>query len=216
MARGTKFGTIHSHRDLHLIQAAMEIEPAQPKLNLIDVPGADGAKDFSESPAGRVVYNTRKITWTFKLYPTDNWATKYTEVSNALNGISCQIVLDDDPDHYYQGRVSVDKYTVDSILHTITVVAICQPYKLRLTINRVSAPTTTEYTRLTLPNDRMPVVPEIKVTTETTLLWNGDTFTLSAGTHKLLGIQLVEGSNTLQAKSAVGGTITVTYRRGNL
>lgn len=131
MARGTDFGGIHSHRDLHLIQQEVEVDPAEPKLNLVEIPGADGAVDMTEQPAGRVTYSTRKITWTFALYPGENWDAKHRQVSNALNGRRCNITLDTDPDYYYQGRLSVTKHKVDYTLRQITVVAICQSYKLR-------------------------------------------------------------------------------------
>ncbi len=217
MARGTDFGGVHSYHDLHLVQATVEVEPAEPRLNFIDVPGADGAKDFSESPAGRVVFNTRQITWVFKLYPGDHWATKYRQVSNALNGRACHITLDDDPDYYYVGRLAVDKHTADGILHTITVVATCQPYKLKHTSAKMTAGLTTAYSTLRLLNDRMPVVPTIVTTASTTLLWNGNTFSVAAGTHRLLDIMLVEGVNVLQAKTVSGtGTITVSYKEGAL
>lgn len=217
MARGTDFGGVHSYRDLHLVQNPVNVEPAKPKLNFIDVPGADGSKDFTESPAGRVVFNTRKITWTFKLYPGDDWAAKYTEVSNAINGRACKITLDDDPDWYYVGRVSVDKHAADGILHTITVVATCQPYKLWQNELTATESLTTTYKTLLLTNNRMRVVPTIKVTAPTTLLWDGNTFSLAAGTHKILDIELTEGANYLQAKTTSGtGSITVTYRKGAL
>lgn len=217
MARGTDFGGVHSYHDLHLVQAAIEVEPAEPRFNFIDVPGADGAKDFSESPAGRVVFNTRTIKWTFKLYPGDHWATKYTQVCNALNGKACHITLDDDPDYYYVGRVMVEEHVADGILHTITVSATCQPYKLKHVGAMVTASLTTAYSTMKLVNDRMPVVPTIVTTAATTLLWDGNTFSLAAGTHRLLDIMLVEGVNTLQAKTVSGtGTITVTYREGSL
>ena len=212
MARGTDFGGVHSLRDLHLVQASLEVEPAKPKTNFIDVPGADGSKDFSESPAGRVVFETRKITWTFKLYPGDSWVSKYTQVSNAINGRLCRITLDDDPDYYYLGRVTVDKYTADSILHTITVEATCQPYKLRQAETTISDSLTTTNKTLTLIGERMAVVPTITVSAATTLTWKGGTYSLSAGTHKVLDIMLVEGSNSLQARTTSGtGTITIKY-----
>lgn len=217
MARGTDFGGIHSHRDLHLIQAKVDVEPAKPKTNFIDVPGADGSKDFTESPAGRVVFKTRKITWSFKLYPGDDWATKRTQVSNAINGKACKITLDDDPNYYYLGRVTVDKHASDSILHTITVVATCQPYKLRQTDTTVSSSLTTTAKTLTLTCERMAVVPTITVSAAATLTWKGNTFSLAAGTHKVLDIELTEGSNSLQAKTTTGtGTITIKYPKGAL
>ena len=140
MARGTDFGGIHSHDDLNLIQQKVEVDPAEPKLNLVEIPGADGAVDMTEQPAGRVTYNTRKITWTFALYPGESWDEKHREVNNALNGRKCNITLDTDPDYYYQGRLRVSKHNVDSVLRQITVEAICQPYKLRQDVTAAFVP----------------------------------------------------------------------------
>lgn len=140
MARGTDFGGIHSHRDLNLIQQSVEVDPAEPKLNMVEIPGADGAVDMSEQPAGRVVFNTRKITWTYALYPGESWDAKHRQVSNALNGRKCNITLDTDPAYYYVGRLSVTKHNIDNTLRQITIVAICQPYKLRQEQTRVFIP----------------------------------------------------------------------------
>lgn len=131
MVRGTNFGGIHSHYDLNLIQQKVDVEPAEPKLNLIEIPGADGAVDMTEQPAGQVTYETRKITWTFALYPGENWEAKRRQVNNALNGRRCDITISTDPEYYYQGRLSVKKHNVDMSLRQIVVEAICQPYKLR-------------------------------------------------------------------------------------
>lgn len=137
MARGTDFGGIHSSRDLRLIQQLVEVQPAEPKLNLVDIPGADGSRDLSALPAGRVVYADRSITWTFALYPGEKWDAKHRQVSNALNGRECKITLDTDPDYYYQGRLSVKKYNHDRTLHQITVEAICRPWIMKQTPTRV-------------------------------------------------------------------------------
>ena len=140
MARGTDFGGIHSYRDLNLIQQNVDVDPAEPKLNMVEIPGADGAVDMSEQPAGRVVFKTRKITWTFALYPGESWDLKHRQVSNALNGRKCNITLDTDQEYYYIGRLSVSKHKVDSVLRQITIVAICQPYKLRQEQTQVFVP----------------------------------------------------------------------------
>ncbi len=140
MVRGTNFGGIHSHYDLNLIQQKVDVEPAEPKLNLIEIPGADGAVDMTEQPAGQVTYETRKITWTFALYPGENWEAKRRQVNNALNGRRCDITISTDPEYYYQGRLSVKKHNVDMSLRQIVVEAICQPYKLRQLPTRVFVP----------------------------------------------------------------------------
>lgn len=217
MARGTTFGAVHSNLDLHLIQQKVEVQPAEPKLNLIEIPGADGFKDYSETPAGRVTYKPRKILWTFALYPGDNWDEKQSEVSGKLNGISCKITLDTDPDYYYQGRLVVSKYNRDRSLRQITVEATCQPFKLKQLETTESLDLSTSYKTLWLLNSRKPVIPVITVTAATTIMWQGGTYSIAAGTHKILGIELQDGENQLQAKVNSGtGRITITYQEGAL
>ena len=216
--RGTDFGGVHSYIDLHLIQQKVDVQPAEPKLNLIDIPGADGSKDLSTQPAGRVTFGDRKLTWTFALYPGEVWEEKHRQVSGALNGKYCRITLDSDPDYYYLGRLAVKSYNVDNQLRQITIEATCRPYMLRQqeTVVRVSNLSTT-YRTLDLVNDRKPAIPIITVTAETTLRWNGGMVTISPGTHKILDIELQEGVNKLEARVTSGtGSITLTYQEGAL
>lgn len=218
MARGTDFGGVHSDTDLHLIQQLVDVQPAEPRLNLIDIPGADGAKDLSTQPGGRVVYKDRKLTWTFALYPGDKWAEKHRQVSGALNGKYCRITLDSDQEYYFLGRLAVKGYKIDNTLRQITVEASCRPYMLRQQETEVRVDyLSTAYQTLRLVNDRKPTIPVITVTAETTLLWKGSTITLSPGTHKVLDIELLEGVNQLDAKVTTGtGSITLIYQEGAL
>lgn len=218
MAKGTDFGGVHSYRHLNLIQQQVEVDPAEPKLNLIDIPGADGLKDLSEQPAGRVVYNNRAVVWTFALYPEDlDWYAKQRQVSNALNGRLCRITLDDNPRYYLIGRLTVKKYNRDKTLRQITVEATCLPYLLRQAETvRVESLTTAART-LSFQNEFKPAVPKITVTAQTTIVWKGNTFTLNQGAHRILDIEFSAGANTLTAKTVSGsGTITIAYQEGSL
>ena len=218
MARGTDFGGVHSSTDLHLIQQKVVVQPAEPKLNMIEVPGADGSKDLSEQPSGRVVSQDREIEWTFALYPGENWDEKHSQVSGALNGRRCRITLDTDPEYYYLGRLVVSKHKVDGLLRQITVEATCHPYKLKqqtTTLGPASLTTTPRV--LTLTNGRKPAVPTITVTADTTIVWNGRSYSVAAGTHKILDFELREGLNTFHASVTSGtGSITVVYQEGAL
>lgn len=217
MAKGTDFGGIHSHRDLNLIQQLVDVQPAEPKLNFIDVPGADGSKDISEQPAGRIVYKDRKVTWTFALYPGENWHDKHRQVSNALNGRRCRITLDDDPGYYYTGRLAVKKYNTDKTLRQITVEATCAPYRLKQLQTVISSNLNTTVREIILVNEKKPAFPVIEVSAEMVLTWGGSTFNVGAGTFSSLDIELQEGDNVLQAKTASGtGKITITYQEGAL
>lgn len=215
--KGTDFGGVHSHRDLHLIQQKVVIQPAEPKLNLIAVPGADGSIDASELPAGRVVYNDRTLTWTFALYPGDNWHSKHRQVSNALNGKRCEIVLDDDNGRYYTGRLVVKDYNTDKALRQITVEAICSPWIMKHDITIVTEELSTDFKEILLWNEKKPVVPTIEATGAFFLRWNGLTINVKAGSYTFLDIELQEGANVLEAKMASGtGSITITYQEGSL
>lgn len=221
MARGTDFGGIHSSRDLNLIQQSVDEQPAEPKLNLVEIPGADGTKDLSELPAGRVLYNDRTVTWTFALYPGDNWATKHRQVSNLLNGRRCHITLDTNPGYYYIGRLTVKKYNLDMTLRQITVEATCSPYMRKQNIttvevnfNRVPAG---EFIPILLENERMPTVPTIEVTVPATIKWGNAEAEIGEGSFTSLDIELQAGANTLYAKSATGeGKISIHYQEGSL
>lgn len=217
MARGTDFGGIHSHRDLNLIQQHVEVAPAEPKLNLIDVPGADGSKDLSVQPAGRIVYYDRKIVWTFGLYPGDDWYAKQRQVSNALNGRRYRITLDESPDYYFDGRLVVSSHKKDRTLRQITVEATCTPYMLRQAETTLTSALSTTETRIQVLNEFKPAIPRITVTAQTTIGWNGNSFSMNPGSHRLLDIEFPEGLSALTAKTVSGtGTITIVYQEGSL
>lgn len=218
MARGTDFGGIHSNRDLNLIQQKVEETPAEPKLNLVNVPGADGSKDKSELPGGRLFYNDRTVSWTFALYPGEDWDAKHRQVSNALNGKRCKITLDTNPGYYYTGRLVVKKYNRDRALRQITIEATCSPYLLKQYPTVIEKNLTTSYLEINLPNEKKLAVPTIEVSAATTIRWNGLTADIAAGsTFTSLDVELQEGDNVLEAKVASGtGTITITYQEGSL
>lgn len=218
MRRETRFGDIYSYQDLGLIQQKVDIQPAEPKLNLIDIPGADGSKDLTELPAGRVKYYDRKITWTFALYPGDNWDQKHSQVSNALNGKRCSIHLYSDWEWYYDGRLTVKKYNVDKTLRQIVVEAICSPYKRKYALSGGDFPITTEQSEIVLWNEQLPVPPDFYADIQVEIAWNGGTAVISPGAwFSSLDIELQPGENRISARAIGGtGTLRILYREGSL
>lgn len=212
----TQFGSIHSGTDLHLVPESIEIEPAEPKLNLVEVPYRNGSVDLTEALGVGVTYNDRAIKWAFSLYPGADWAEKRSEVSNAINGKRLHITMDDDSGWYYDGRVTVSGHKSDKLYHQITVEATCAPYKRKATESSVSAELSTVSSEISLAIGQMPLVPKITVEQETTIEWGDYTVTVSAGTH-LLPDLLMSGAQTIQAKTTSGsGTITISWREGSL
>lgn len=214
MSRGITFNNIHSFRDFNLLLSKVEISPAIPKTNFIEIPGSDIPLDLTEA-LGDVNYSSRECRFTFTMNPSGglsegDFEAKKTEVSNALNGLACKIILDKDPDYFYKGRCIVDEYLSDRRIRRIVVKATVHPYKYKITETVTAALNGTTI----LLNDRMPVVPSIRTTKEATLTFNGNTYSLNAGTHKILDLQLKQGENAVTIETE--GIVTFTYQEGAL
>ena len=213
---GILFDDIHSYDDLLLVLSDKDIPPATPKTTYIDVPGADGSLDLTETH-GEVKYKDRDCKFTFTMLPSDttDWEEKKTEISNLLNGKVFKITLDTDEDYYYQGRCTVNEYLQDRNLKQFVISAKVKPYKFKQEATVVFVTLTGTEKTVRLGNGRMSVSPSIECSNDNTIIVFGNTtFNLSAGTHKLLDIQLVEGTNTLTVSGT--GTVTFRYQEGEL
>lgn len=216
MYKGIYFDDVHSFYDLNLILAPFVPTPAEPKTNYIDITGGDGSLDLTEG-LGEVRYKDRNFEFTFSVNPSDKMTfdEKVSQVSNALNGKKCKITLDRDPEYYWEGRCTVNKYAQNKALKQISVKATVRPYKLKQNQTVASFELATAEKEITLKNGRKSVVPEITCTNDNvTVVFGNITETLSAGTHKVLDIYLKEGNNNLKVLGS--GTITFTYQEGEL
>ena len=216
---GVYFGDTHSFYDLNLILSAVEIAPAIPKTNYVDIPGADGALDLTEAN-GEVKYSDRTHKFTFTMNPADDlsesaWEAKKTEVSNRLNGRSFKITLDKDPDFYWLGRCTIDSYRSNKRLRQFVVSVRVRPYKFKQTETvRTFSLSATKKT-VDINNARRSVCPIINCTNaNTNIVFNGNTFIFNAGQHQDLGIRFVEGINQVTISGT--GQVTFTYQEGDL
>ena len=216
IAKGILFGDTHSYDDLNLILSECTVPPAKPKTAYIDIPGADGSVDLTESH-GVVKYSDRDCTFVFSMIPSESmtWEEKKTEVSNLLNGQVFRITLDKDEDFYYQGRCTVNDYLSDRNLKQITVTARVHPYKFKQTVTVKNFVLTDEWQEISIQNSRKTVCPEITCTNDNVKISFGKSaFNLSAGTHKILDIIFSEGRNILKVSGS--GTVTFAFQEGEL
>ena len=217
-ALGILFDDIHSYYDLDLFvcQDGISIPPAQPKTNFVDIAGGDGSLDLTEVH-GEVKYSDRNCKFTFAVNPSSDmtFEEKKTQVSNALNGKRCKIILDKDDEFYYFGRCTVNEYLQDKRLLQIVVTATVHPYKMKVNETVVTFNLTGEEKTVNLMNSRKSVIPEITCTDDNVKFVFGAVETvLSSGTHNILDFQLKEGSN--QFKLTGTGTVNFRYREGDL
>lgn len=129
--QGVAFGTKHSYYDWGLILSeAPVVSPPKVKDKLVDVPGADGSLDLTETLTGKVQYEMRDITFKFTMMAArDRWPSLYSEILNHLHGKTVDIVLDNDPDYFYTGRAQVSKWEPGQVVAEMTIKAKVQPYK---------------------------------------------------------------------------------------
>ena len=214
--KGVSFGGIRSYNDLNLILAPFTPTPAEPQTNFLKVPGREGHLDLTEAN-GEVKYNSREFTFNFTIAPGDflTFDERASKVASVLNGLRCKITLDRDPDYYWVGRCAVDKYTQDKNIGNIAVKATVDPYKLKQSATVATIALSSDEQEVVLENGRMASVPTIECTDDgVAVVFGGNTYTLNAGTSRILDIRFVEGSNVLKLSGT--GTITFRWQEGEL
>lgn len=210
---GVKFGSKHSITDWDLLMTSKSIEDPEAKTNYVDILGSDGEKDLTEA-LGEVRYKDRNISISFDMFQTPSaWMSLKDEITNYLNGKKLKIIFDKDPNYYYYGRCKVSFSNTYNVGH-IKVDAKCDPYKYKLNetsiVKTVSSGNTYTYT-----NERKTVVPIFNATSAMTIQFNEQSYSLSTGNNKILGIEFKEGNNNVKVISGTG-TLTVKYQEAKL
>jgi hypothetical protein len=140
----------------------------------------------------------------------------FSVVQNALHGKKLHIILDDDPEWYYIGRISVSEWKADRNIGKLVVDCDCEPYKYQISTTVITK-AISGTSAFTLPNSRKRVVPEVKVTSASSLsiiYGSGYYWNLASGSYLLPELELTEGDNPVTVSGT--GTITFTYTQANL
>ncbi|MGN1480573.1 hypothetical protein [Porcipelethomonas sp.] len=135
--KGVKFGDKHTS-DYGIILSHKSIDAPAPKTETVDIPGADGSIDMTEY-FGDVKYKNRKLKFEFSTSKSGGELLEtYSAMLGDLHGRHFDsIILDDDPDYKYTGRVTNITLTENSGISGIAVECDCEPYKLSVTLNSV-------------------------------------------------------------------------------
>ena len=206
--KGVSFGDFHSYRDFSLILSQKTIGAPSPKTETIDIPGGDGVLDLTEF-FGETKYNNRNLSFEFSsIVPQSDFMNQFSHIQDALHGQKMQIILDDAPEWYYTGRISVSEWKVEKAVGKLTIDCDCEPYKTKLSETVVTAAVNGPASVI-LTNSKKIVVPTIDITGEVSLTFGENFYTLAAGRYDLPGVQLVNGENTILLDGA--GTASFRY-----
>ena len=215
-ANGVTFGEYHSFDDLQLVLSQKTIGTPSPKTETVDIPGGDGVLDLTEF-FGEVKYNNRTLSFVFSvMVPKSQFMGVFTRVQNLLHGRKMTITLDDDPDWYYTGRITVSEWKADRNIGTLTIDCDCEPFKYKPEYTVVEA-TVADSTTVTLTNSRKKVVPVVTITTDSGIrieYQGSNVWELGNGSYTLPELELSEGDNIVSLTGS--GTATFTWREGAL
>jgi predicted phage tail component-like protein len=212
---GVKFGFMHSYDFLKIVLNEKEIGLPEIKTNIIEIPGADGVVDMTDF-FGETKYTNRILKFKFTISPLitqKEYIKTFHNVYNILHGTKRKIILDDEPDYYYFGRVSVGNYKCEKGIATFEMVCDCEPFKTETIVTTVTQNVNGVAT-VELYNTRKRVVPTITASTEFLFKYDGVYYDGLEGTFTLPEIELVDGYNYVEVTGV--GTVTFSYEKGRL
>lgn len=212
--KGVKFGNFHSWNDFSLILSNKKIGSPNAKITTVEIPGADGVLDISEF-FGDIKYKNRTLSFDFStIVPQSEFLNLFSMIQNAIHGRKVRIVLDDDPDFYYIGRISVSEWKADKNIGKITVDCDCEPYKYKMNKTVMTFAVTDSVTAI-LSNLRKQVVPQFTSSGAIQIEFGGSTYSISsAGTFTVPEIVLTAGNNEISFTGTAN--VTVEYQEGGL
>jgi hypothetical protein len=182
MYHSVTFGSMNSFSDWHLAPEGrpLVVMPERKEV-VVDIPGANGSLDLSESLTKYPVYQRRDGSIQFHVLDSnDSWIDRYTDISNYLHGQRRTMILEDDPDWHYEG-VFKTTWTSnnDGTGSTIEIGYLLDPLKICNQTNIEESLSNTSVSNLSvnstlktitlINNDKktMPVVATIAITSLT-------------------------------------------------
>lgn len=130
--RGVTFGNKHSFTDFGMYLKSYDIGFPEPKTETVDVPGMNGVIDLTDV-FGEVYYKNRHLSFTFSVIRKNmEWDELLNTLTEYLHGKKMRIILDSDPEHYWYGRCTINTFSTDRRISTITIDCDAEPFKKKV------------------------------------------------------------------------------------
>lgn len=105
------------------------VSTPEPRTNMVEIPGRNGLMDLT-SALGPVTYGQRSVWFACMMVDTPRRLTeRYSEILNKFHGQRCRMVLDEEPDYYYDGRCLVSRDYIDNGTQAIRLELDADPLK---------------------------------------------------------------------------------------
>lgn len=209
------------------------INPPEVNNEYIEIPGADGALDYTEALAGRPVYKNRTGSWNFiVMNGYQEWYQLYDQLLAYLHGHEFDVILEDEPIYKYHGRLSINEWRSEEHNSKIVIDYVLEPYK-KLVEGAVSDWLWDDLTfnsdayiiyygtfdvngirNRILWNPTNDVIhPDITVTDLINVTCLDETYAFLKGTTKESSLELFPGANLVTFTGT--GQVTINYDRGD-
>lgn len=232
MGYGVMFGDKHSFSDWCLLWEKFEITYPDAKTYSIDIPGANGILDLTDALTPVVKYSNRSVDFVFSFCGDyEEWHSTLNKVANYLHGKKMKIISDTETDYYYVGRLKLDTEKTDDTICQLTITGDVEPYKYEL-LDSVDAwlwdpfqfetGVIREYkdiivngsTTVEVIGSEMPVSPVFICSSDMTMAFDGNTYSLFAGENRIYGFYIRDGDYKMTFEGT--GTVSIEYRGGKL
>lgn len=206
--KGAIFGSRHSVDDYRAIMNYARITTPTVKENYVDIPGGNSSLDLTEAVSG-VTFNDGQISFKFTFFNEED----RSRMRNDLHGRKLQIVLEREPEYFYDGRLFCRDGDYTGCIFELYIDARVAPYKqekqMTLHMEEITAAKD-----ILLDNDRMPSIPVITVEGNIRLTYGGISVQLSDGVYTIPEITLLDGLNRIHAEGK--GSLKLQYRKGKI
>lgn len=131
MYHSITFGDKNTWDDWRIVPSSRPLfNPPALKKKTLDIPGANGLIDLSESLTGYPVYENREGSMEFiVMNDFKPWQEAYSDIMDYLHGRRMKAILEDDPNYYYEGRFTVNEWRSEQNWSRIVIDYSVEPYK---------------------------------------------------------------------------------------
>ncbi len=206
------------------------VNPPEVKTTYVDIPSSHGILDYTELLLWEPPFRRREGSWEFAVKPGDSWASVYSSLLNYVHGKEHYVILEDDPDYKYQGRLTLNSWKSDPEYSVITIDYSLDPFKYSvrssededwlwddlfdLTIRYGTFTVSGTKYRTFINEGSKAVTPFFTCSAGMTVAFNGVTYTLVAGRNYNANLSLQPGDNLMLFTGT--GTVLVSYSEVSL
>jgi len=216
MERAFIFDKFNTWHDWKLVLTSKSIPYPTPNENYIKLDGMSGSLDLSEALTGEITYSDRTISASFWTdYGNRNERVeRFKEIRSELHGRKVAIIEPDDPTHYFLGRIKIKESKHLLAYSELVIEATCEPWRYAVVDCEKHIDVDSEKIVIIRNYGDKTLLPEIAVTGEVNVTFNGSTLTLDEGEYRIAGLRLKRGSNVIGLTG--NGSITFAYREAVL